>query len=165
MIRSYPENVTRQPNGAYTWRCPIEVEFYRKSISPGLYVCVAMALILLITGGVIAYMEDDLVVFLILAGCAAVFLLIALVAFGVAFSAKNPHERYLMTEGFIRAGTGRSAVLFAFRKARILAIGRKYIELHGKIQRIRVYIPEKDYDFVRGYVRSRVPMECEIKYV
>ena len=116
MIRSYPENVTRQPNGAYTWRCPIEVEFYRKSISPGLYVCIAMALILLITGGAIAYHEDELEIFLILAGCAAVFLLIALVAFGVALSAKNPHERYLMTEGFIRAGTGRAAVVYFSRK-------------------------------------------------
>ena len=56
-------------------------------------------------------------------------------------------------------------VRFPQGKARILAMGRKYIELHGKLQRIRVYIPEKDYDFVRGYVRSRVPMECEIKYV
>jgi len=165
MMESDLVNITRQPNGTYTWSCPIDAEYYRKSIRPGLYVCIGMAVVLLIIGGVIAYREDDLEIFWIIAGSAGVFLLITFAVFGLAFSAKDLHERYLMTEDFVRSGSGRSSVVFTFSKARTLALGGNFIELHGKVRRMRVYVPERDFDFVRGYVRRRVPMECEISYV
>ena len=29
---------------------------------------------------------------------------------------------------------------------------------------MRAYVPEEDYDFVKGYVMSRLKGECEIRY-
>ena len=82
----------QQPNGTYTWSAPIEPEYHRSSIRPGLYACVGIAVFLLIFGGVLAYQYHDIKDFFIVAGCAAVFLIISFLVFGLAFSATDPHE-------------------------------------------------------------------------
>ena len=97
-------------------------------------------------------------------GCAAVFLLISFLIFGLALSATDPHESYELTEDFVKSGYGRSSVYFDFKKVRVMVLSAKYIELHGKTKRMRIYVPEEDYDFVRGHIQSRVPMESEIRY-
>jgi hypothetical protein len=40
----------------------------------------------------------------------------------------------------------------------------KYIELQNGIKKIRVFVPEEDYDFVKRYVMNRLTGECEIRY-
>ena len=53
---------------------------------------------------------------------------------------------------------------FDFDKARVAIFTPKYIELQRGIKKIRVYVPEEDYSFVKGYIMSRLSGECEIKY-
>ena len=159
-----PARITRQPNGTYTWSCSIEPEYHRRSIRPGLYACIGIAVFLLIFGGVLAYSYHDIKDFFIVAGCAAVFLLISFLVFGLAFSATDPHESYQMTEEYVKSGYGKSSVYFDFRKVRVLVLSAKYIELHGKTRRMRIYIPEEEYNFVRGFIQARIPMECEVRY-
>lgn len=160
----YPGKIKQQPNGTYSWSCPIEAEYHRSSIRPGLYACIGIAIFLLIFGGILAYQYHDIKDFLIVAGCVAVFLLISFLVFGLAFSATDPHESYEMTEDFVKSGYGRSSVYFDFKKVKELVLSGKYIELHGKTKRMRIYIPEEDFNFVRGYIQARIPMECEIRY-
>ena len=69
-----------------------------------------------------------------------------------------------MTEDFVKSGYGRSSVYFDFKKVRVMVLSAKYIELHGKTKRMRIYVPEEDYNFVRSYIQSRVPMESEVRY-
>ena len=159
-----PIKITQQPNGVYTWSCPIDAEYHRNSIRPGLYACIGIAVFLLAFGGVLSYSYHDLKSFFIVTGSAAVFLLISFLVFGLAFSATDPRESYEMTEGFVKSGYGKSSVYFDFKKVKALVLGEKYIELWGKTKRMRIYVPEEDYDFVRGYIQGRVPMECEIRY-
>ena len=79
-------------------------------------------------------------------------------------SATDPHESYELTEDFVKSGYGRSSVCFDFKKVRVMVLSAKYIELHGKTKRMRIYVPEEDYNFVRGHIQSRAPMECEIRH-
>lgn len=159
-----PGKIKQHSNGTYTWSCPIEVEYHRNSIRPGLYACIGIAVFLLIFGGILAYQYHDLKYFFIVAGCTAVFLLLAFLVFGLAFSATDPHESYVLTEEFVKSGYGKSSVYFDFMKVETIVLGTKYIELHGKTKRIRIYIPEEDFNFVRGYIQYRVPMGCKIRY-
>ena len=159
-----PLKIKRQPNGTYSWSCSIEAKYHRDSIRPGLYACIGIAVFLLIFGGILAYRYQDIEGFFIVAGCAAVFLLISFLIFGLAFSATDPHESYEMTEDFVKSGYGKSSVYFDYKKVLAVVLSAKYIELQGKTRRMRIYVPEEDYNFVRGYIQSRVPMECEIKY-
>ena len=160
----YPVKISQQQDGAYQWSCPIEVEYHRKSMLPGLYACIGIAFFLLIYGGVLSYSYHDLKSFLIVAGCTAVFLLISFLVFGLAFSATEPHESYEMREEYVKSGYGKSSVYFTFKKAKVIVLGGKYIELHGKMKHMRIYIPEEDYDFVRWFIQARIPTECEIRY-
>lgn len=162
-MSTYPIKITQQPNGVYTWSCPIEAEYHRSSIRPGLYACIGTAVFLLLFGGVLSYQYNDVKSFFLVAGCAAVFLLISLLIFGLALSATDPHESYELTEGFVKSGYGRSSVYFDFKKVRVMVLSGKYIELHGKTKRMRIYVPEEDFCFVRDYIQGRVPMECEIR--
>ena len=52
-----------------------------------------------------------------------------------------------------------------YKKVKTMVLGEKYIELHGRIKRIRIYIPEEDCAFVREFIQGRLPLECEIRYV
>lgn len=45
-----------------------------------------------------------------------------------------------------------------------MIVGKRYVELQGRFGAFRAYIPEEDFDFVRGYIQSWVPMKCEIRY-
>ena len=158
------ETFVRVENGVYKWSAPIEPEYHRNSIRPGLYACIGIAVFLLIFGGILSYQYHDVKSFFIVGGSVAVFLLISFLVFGLAFTATDPHESYEMTEEFVKSGYGKSSVYFDFKKVKALILSGKYIELHGKTKRMRIYIPEEDFDFVRGYIQSRVPMECEIRY-
>ena len=163
-MAAYPVKISQQQDGTYTWSCPIEAEYHRDSMRPGLYACIAIAVFLLAFGGMLAYSFHDPEYFLIVAGCAAIFLVISILFFGLAFSAEDPHESYQMTDEYVESGYGKASVIFAFRKADTIVLGKRYIELCGKSKRMRVYVPEEDFDFVRGYMQSRVPIECEIRY-
>ena len=113
----------------------------------------------------LAIQYDDWTSFLIVAGSDAVFLLITFVAFKFAFLPKDPKENYEMSDIFVKSGYGKSSVYFDFDKAKVAIFTPKYIELQGRIKKIRVYVPEEDYSFVKGYIMSRLTGDCEIRYV
>ena len=161
----YPVKIKQEPNGLYTWSCSIDAVYYKDSIRPGLYACIGIAVFLLLFGGVMSFPSHDLKSFLVVAGSTAVFLLISFLVFGLAFSANDPHESYRMGDTYVMSGYGKSSVYMDYKKVKTMVLGEKYIELHGRIKRIRIYIPEEDCVFVREFIQGRLPMECEIRYV
>ena len=130
----------------------------------GVKACLGIAAFVLVFGGILAIQYDDWTSFLIVAGSDAVFLLITFVVFKLALSAKDPQESYEMSDVYIKSGYGKSSVYFDFDKAKVAIFTPKYIELQGRIKKIRVYVPEEDYSFVKGYIMSRLTGECEIRY-
>ena len=156
--------ITRNSYGFYTWRCSMDVDYYRKGMGMGIKACLGIAAFILVFGGIMAIQFDDWMYFLIVAGCDAVFLLIMFVVFKLALSAEDPQESYEMSDIFVKSGYGKSSVYFHFDKAKVAIFTPKYIELQGRIKKIRVYVPEEDYSFVKGYIMSRLTGECEIRY-
>ena len=156
--------ITRNSYGFYTWRCSMDVDYYRKGMGMGIKACLGIAAFILVFGGIMAIQFDDWMYFLIVAGCDAVFLLIMFVVFKLALSAEDPQESYEMSDIFVKSGYGKSSVYFDFDKAKVAIFTPKYIELQGRIKKIRVYVPEEDYSFVKGYIMSRLTGECEIRY-
>ena len=131
----------------------------------GVKACLGIAAFVLVFGGILAIQYDDWTSFLIVAGSDAVFLLITFVVFKFAFLPKDPKESYEMSDIFVKSGYGKSSVYFDFDKAKVAIFTPKYIELQGRIKKIRVYVPEEDYSFVKGYIMSRLTGDCEIRYV
>ena len=132
----------------------MDVDYYRKGMGMGIKACLGIAAFILVFGGIMAIQFDDWMYFLIVAGCDAVFLLIMFVVFKLALSAEDPQESYEMSDIFVKSGD----------KAKVAIFTPKYIELQGRIKKIRVYVPEEDYSFVKGYIMNRLTGECEIRY-
>ena len=130
----------------------------------GLKACIGIAAFLLVFGGILSYQYRDLQSFFIVLGCAGVFLLITLLVFGLTLLASDPHETYEMTETFVKSGSGKSSVYFEFRKAKTVIFSRKYIELQGKIKKTRIYTPAEDSEFIRDFIRNRLPEDCRVRY-
>ena len=107
---------------------------------------------------------QNLQYFLIVAGCTGVFMLIALFFFGLAFSASDPQETYVMSEIYIKSGYGKSSVYLHYTKLKTVIFSRNYIELRGKTSKMRVYIPAEDFYFVKDYIQRHLPGECDIRY-
>ena len=163
-ISMNPDRVTKMPNGMYKWSCSIDADYYRKSMGAGFNACVIIAVFVLVFGAIIAFQYRDVGSFLIVLGSDAVFMLITIVVFKLAFSAKDPRENYEMCDLYVKSGYGKSSVYFDFDKAGTAVFARNYIELKGRIAKIRVYAPAEDFGFVRGYIMSHLSGECEIRY-
>ena len=163
-MSDYLAKITKDSNGMYKWSCSMDVEYYRKGMGMGIKACLGIAAFIVIFGGVLSIQYNDWTTFLIVAGCDAVFLLITFVVFKLALSAEDPHESYEMSDIYVKSGYGKSSVYFDFDKAKTAIFTPKYIELQKGIKKIRVYVPEEDYSFVKGYIMSRLPGECEIRY-
>ena len=140
--------ITRNSNGFYTWRCSMDVDYYREGMGAGIMACLGIAVFILVFGGIMTIKFNDWTNFLIVAGSDAVFLLITFVVFKFAFLPKDPKESYEMSDIFVKSGYGKSSVYFDFDKAKVAIFTPKYIELQGRIKKIRVYVPEEDYSFV-----------------
>ena len=156
--------ITKNSNGFYTWSCSMDPEYYRKGMGAGIKACIGIAVFILVFGAFLAVQYRDWTNFLIVAGCDAVFLLITFVVFKLALSAEDPQESYEMSDIYVKSGYGKSSVYFDFDKAKAAIFAPKYIELQNGIKKLRVFVPEEDYDFVKRYIMNRLTGECEIRY-
>ena len=163
-MSAYPVKLKKGPNGSYSWFCSIDPDYYRSSIRPGLIACVIIAVFVLLFGAVLSWKFNDWTSFLIVAGCAGVFMLISCFFFGLAFSASDPQETYEISEVYIKTGYGRSSVYMHFDKVRAVLFTQKYIELWGKTRKMRVYVPAEDSDFVKDFIHRHLPLGCDIRY-
>ena len=164
IMEEYSSNIKKEPDDSYVWTCSIDPEYYRESLKPGLYACLGIAVFLLLFGGYLAYMYKNPMHFGIVVGCVAVYLLITALTFRLAFSADDPHETYKMSDIYVKNGYGKSSVYFDYDKAKTVIITGKYLELMGKVKKIRVYTPEGDFPFVSNYILNRLPGDCERRY-
>ena len=161
----YPVIITKQPDGSYTWSCSIEVDYFRRNMGLGFKACIGNAVFMLLYGAWLSFPHKDWTTMLIVAGCVGVFLLITFLVFGLTLLASDPQEGYMMTDTYVKSGSGKSSVYFDYSKARTAVFTRKYIELQGRVKKIRVYFPEEDRDFVKSFIMSRLPWDCQKRYI
>ena len=94
-------------------------------------------------------------------------IVVVLITIGVVHGQEGMGQQrrtYRLMDELIAAGSGRQTAVFEFKNAKVMLVGKRYIELQGRLGAFRAYVPEEDFDFVRNYIQYRVPMECEIRH-
>lgn len=166
----YPSRVTKQPNGTYWWFHRIDTKYYRdREIYPAVWACGFIAAFVMGYGLVLTILFDDWENFWIVALCDLVFILISAVVirlfgWGTGKTKIDPKEMYILSDTYIKTGSGKSSVYFDFKGTRQITVTAGYLELKGKIKSTRIYVPEEDMAFVKGYVMNRMPGDVEIRY-
>ena len=163
-MSGYPVKLAKTEDGSYTWTSSIDVDYYRKSVGVGFKYCIGMAVFLLVFGGAASYHYKSWTSFWAVTGSVGVFLLITCLVFGLTLLAVDPQDTYVLTETYVKTGSGKSSAYFTFKNAKTAICTRKYVELQGKLAKMRVYAPEEDFDFVRSFIMNRIPGDCEIRY-
>ena len=165
-MSEYPlQKIARYPNGIYHWSCSIDVDYYRHGMMNGVKACIGIAVFLLIFGGFLAVTNDDLESFFIVLASTAVFgVICAGVFIPVIVLVKDPGEHFEMCDDWVKSGSGKSSVYFNYKGVRTLAIHNNWLELRGKVKKVRIYAPPEDFGFVRDYVKYRIPGEANITY-
>ena len=160
-IHKYPDRVQLQEDGVYRWNCRIDKKYEQRIYRITMIACGIIAVFVLALGIILSMMSGSIGEFGIVAGCVAVFLVITvLVCWFLDRVSSDPHEIYEMTEDYVQTGSGRSKEYFILKKAKKMLVTEKYIELKGDVRTMRVYVPQDDMEFVRGYLMNRVPLEA-----
>ena len=159
-----PRRVTLQPNGTYIWSAELDMESEKKNYRTGGMICLITALVILLIGALGSILTLTWQVLLYFAGLALITVLNTFCVVNGQESLGQLRCTYRIMDELIATGSGRRTALFEFKKAKEMIIGKRYIELQGRFGAFRAYVPEEDFNFVRGYIQSRVPMECEITY-
>lgn len=163
--RKFTERVTLQSDGSCCWRQDTDREYEFSRIKKGFAVCVTISLFIFVFGAVLATHFQDPYTMLFAAVCAAVFMLISILIFGLsALLVDSPGEIYTMSDTCIQTGEGQSSEFFYFKQVKKVTLSPKYIELKGAFRVMRVYVSPKDMYFVRNYILSRVSGDADIVY-
>lgn len=157
--------VKKYSDGFYRWRAETDPEYERRIYSITMITCLIIAALIMAFNIYLYVLYKDPMSLLIVTVCDIVFLLIAFII--CLILSKLPggiYETYAMDETHIKSGYGRSSVYFDFKKVKKLNVEKRYLELIRGIKNMRVYVPEEDMSFVKGFITSRLNDQAEIIY-
>ena len=160
-----PVNLNCLSNGAYRWCCKTDPVWYRKRLGRAFRVCADIA-IAVAAVGVGVYLFTKSLPILVVCGISALgFLALSGLIFGLTLLIfPDPSESYTLGDTYVRTGSGRYATWFMFKDTRRLTIRKDCVVLQGRLNTMRVYVPEEDFAFVRDFIRRRMPDEAEIDF-
>ena len=112
----YPNRVTFDAGGVYRWKCETEKEYERRSYRYTMKACEIIAVFILCIGVGFSVMLQDWEAFGIVVGSDAVFMLIAiLVCKGLDALSGTMWETYMMTDEYVKTGSGRASSYTSFK--------------------------------------------------
>ena len=158
------DRMSQGPDGSYHWDCSIDIEYHRKTGRKGLLGILVLCAFVFVLFLAISHGEDfrnDIWIPLLVIG---VILVIALPLIFLWNSAGDPHERYEMTEEYVKSGYGKSSIYSQFRKIKEVLVTPRYIEMSGDCKTNRIYVPAEDMDFVREFILERIPDDALIRH-
>ena len=158
-----PRRVTLQPDGIYIWSAVTDMEQEQRSYKTGGQIWLVIALLIFLGGIAFSIYSGSWIPFL----CVTAFVIvILLITFGVVHGLENQlgeHRRtYRMMDTYISTGSGKRTALFEFKNTKEIIARKNYIELRGRVGAFRAYIPEEDFDFVRSFIQTRIPVDAKI---
>lgn len=159
-----PNPLTRLPIGTFIWTCPIDRSYYRRVFRFTALSCGSLAAFVLLYFGFLSFLFDDWKSMGIVGAIVGVFILITVAVCGLLdHLVPDPQESYEMTEEYIKIASGRSWMNYEFRRVQVLILTRGYMELRGKMPKLRVYTLEEDRELIEDFIKSHVPEDCEIR--
>lgn len=162
--RKYTERVTDTGEGIFLWRHSIDREYELEKVKSGFRACLLVDFFILAAGALYTVLRNSPAFFIIAGICAAIFLLLSIVIFGItALLIDNPGEIYTMTDTFMQTGTGNSTVTFDYKKAKKVIVTTRYVEMKSAAKSMRVYASHEDISFVRNYILRRTG-DAEVIY-
>ena len=151
-------------DGVYHWIGTFDKEYETKQYRIVWITMGITCLFLIIFGAVLCIPVGDYGMFAaFLLPCLAVLIITFLVIELFKHSKAGSSRGYSMSDKSIWMGYRRSRVDFFFHSAKHVIFTKTYIEPVQKIGGFRIYVPEEDMPFVKNYVRSRLPYDCEIE--
>ena len=151
-------------NGIYHWTGTFDKEYEAKQYRIVWITVGITCLFLIIFGGFLCIPVGDYGMFAaFLLPCLAVLIITFLVIEFFKRSKAGSSRGYSMSDESIWMGYGRGRADFFFHSAKHVIFTKTYIEPVQKIGGFRIYVPEEDMPFVKNYVRSRLPYDCEIE--
>ena len=159
-----PRRVSVQENGTYIWSAEPDMEVDRKNYRTGGKICLIAAFVFFVAGIILSVFNRSWQPALYMT---AFSIIMSLITVGVVRGQESLGQRrrtYRLMDELIATGSGRWTAVFEFKNAKTTIMGKGYIELKGRTGAFRAYVPEEDFDFVRNYIQSRVPMGCEIRH-
>ena len=154
------DRVTLQPDGFYSWYGKMDNAYYRNQQYNGLKLFIVILLFVML---ILFVLLQSLEFILIVGAVFAFVILLTLVIILLTVHGDGvTREIYTMCDEWVRAGSGKSSSFFTFSKARQVIFMPRYVELHGRIKTLRIYVPKEDMPFVRDHIRSRLLPGTEV---
>jgi len=156
--------MTQSEDGVYHWTGTFDKEYETKQYRIVWITVGITCLFLIIFGAILCLPAGDTGMFAaFLLPCSAVLIITFLVIELLKRSKAGSSRGYSMSDKSIWMGYRRSRADFFFHSAKHVIFTGTYIEPVQRIGGFRIYVPEEDMPFVKNYVRSRLPYDCEIE--
>ena len=133
------KRVAKQPDGTLRRACRIDTDYHKEQTKVGYWAVAVIVAFVFLIGIIIAAQNrawDTLWIPLLVSG---IVLLLALPLLHQSSNASEPMEEYRMTDTYIKAGYGKSAVFTHFQKVASLTVFPDHIEK----------LPSHSHDFSR----------------
>lgn len=159
--KRYTNRVTRDLDGIYRWKCPVQMESDPQGYRLALIICVVVTLLSIL---LCAFISMDFMISIlpvILGTVAAAILFFYLVQKATTASA----QKYEMTDHDItKIVDSKNTVSFEFRQIRTIVVHTLYLELHDENRSSRIYVQKKDLFFLKDYLIGSTMGNAEVRY-
>ncbi len=153
------DRIAKQTDGSYRWSCRVDPAAQRRDAETAGLILLIILVLVLTAGVVIAALTRSWDALWIPALVVAIVTAMSAPLLYLYGTAKEPRERYELTEHYVKSGYGRSAVYSVFSKVKTVAAASDHIVLFGKNKSHRIQVPKEDMEFVRDFILERVREE------
>lgn len=152
-------------DGSYQWSCPVEREYERKQYKSAIITTI-IVISLVCAAALIFGASLDITFMLIylLPVFGGMMVLIIIIMLVMGRASGNTIQRYEMNDRYIGLLNVKASVFHYYDRIQEIVVNPKYLEIHGKIRKSRVYIPQEDFPFVRDYILQHTLGRAQVRY-
>jgi len=159
--KKYTDRVTRDLDGTYRWKCPVQLESDPQGYRLGLIVCVVVCLLSILLCAFIGMDFMISVLPVIIGSVAAAILFFYLTSKAASLSS----QKYEMNGQYIqKVIDAKKTVSFDYHRIREIVVHPLYLELYDDTQSSRIYVPKEDFYFVKDYITGQTMGRAAIRY-
>ena len=155
--------ITKDEKGTYHWIGTIDGQCSEKT---GRIVYSVMGGLCILFIGMALIINPDMIWATLLSSL-GILAIVTIVAVPYLRAMTGRKQSYEMNEKYIRyVGYGKEDAVFSYEDIRKVHVytSRNMLEVKGAIVSAPFFVPQEDFDFVKGYILQRLPNHAEILY-